>query len=311
MPDPNPAPQNPAANPADPSAIANPAQSANPNPAPPEVTRVVAPPSDSGAWWPDGWQEKVFGTDDKARAWANRFTSLPEALKSGFEANKTLRSNVTKNDLPDNPTPEQLTAYRAERGIPEKPEGYLEKIPNGLVIGENDKPIFESFMARLHKHNADPKLAHEAIAWYNDFQEEQAAKTSEADTGHRTETEDALRAEWGADYRANVNHVKTFLESAPEGIGDRIANARDGEGRALLNDPKVLRWLASTARELNPISTIVPGTAGNQAETVDTEIATIEKFMRTNRKEYNGDSKMQERLRNLYDARERIRTRAA
>ena len=257
------------------------------------------------------WRKEMAGEDADLAKQLERFTDPKLFATSWREAQQRIRSGELLKPLPENATPEQLAAYRQEHGIPEKPEGYLEKLPDGLVIGENDKPIFESFVKGLHDLNADPKLAHYAVKWYNDFQEEQAAKVSEADTTHRAEVEDALRPEWGNDYRANVNHIKSFLGTLPDGVGELIANARNGEGRALLNDPKVLKALAQVARELNPAHTIVPGTSGNQTEAVADEISKIEKLMRTNRAEYNRDTKMQARLRDLYSARERLKTRAA
>lgn len=308
MPDPNPAPQNPAANPANPNP-ANP-DPANPNPNPnPAPNPNPVNPAPAAKGWGDDWRQTVAGDDAEFLKQLERFTDPKAFAGSWRAAQQKIRSGELKAPLPDNPTPEQLAAYRQERGIPEKPEAYLEKLPNGLVIGEDDKPIFESLVKKLHEGNADPKIVHGIVEWYNNFREETMAEQAEADTAHKAEVEDALRAEWGADYRANVNHVKAFLDSAPEGVADRIANARDSEGRALLNDPKVLRWLTQTARELNPIHTIVPGTSGNDAQTVDGEIDKIEKFMRTNRAEYNRDQKMQDRLRNLYDARLKIQAR--
>lgn len=311
MPDPNPAPQA-AANPADLNAnpAADPAApAADPAPA------AAAPATDSTPKaWGETWRQELAGTDDKAIKQLERFAS-PKALWESYQAAyQKIRSGELKAPLPDNATAEQLAAFRQERGIPEKPEGYLEKLPDGLVIGEIDKPIFESFVKELHAVNADPKVAHAAVAWYNKFQEEQAAKTAESDAGHRTETEDALRAEWGADYRANVNHLKAFLESAPEGIADQIANARDSEGRALLNSPAVTRWLVQMAREINPSHTIVPGTGGNQAATIETEILSIQKLMGNQNSEYwkgPGAEKMQARYRDLLDAQERLKARAA
>ncbi len=259
----------------------------------------------------DDWRQNMAGEDAEFLKQLERFADPKAFATSWRAAQQKIRSGEVKAPLPDKPTPEQLAAFRQERGIPEKAEGYLEKLPDGLVIGEDDKPLFENFVKGLHDMNVDPKVAHYAVGWYNKFQEEQAAKTAENDTAHRAEVEDALRSEWGNDYRANVNHIKSYLATLPDGVGDKIANARDSEGRALLNDPKVLRALAQTAREINPSHTIVPGTQGNATEAVQEEIDKIEKVMRTNRAEYNKDNKMQARLRDLYSARERMKSRAA
>lgn len=257
------------------------------------------------------WRKEIAGEDESIVPMLERYATGKDFGKAHKEAVTKIRSGEMLKPLPENATPEQVSAYRKERGIPEKPEGYLEKLPDGLVIGEADKHIFDSFVKGLHDLNADPKLAHYAVKWYSDFQESAQAERAEADTEQRSEVEDALRGEWAADYRANVNHVKAFLESAPDGIGDLIANARDAEGRALLNNAAVLKWLAGTAREMNPISTIVPGTSGNDLDTVQGEKTKIEKFMRENRTEYNRDSKMQQRYRDLIDAELKLKKRAA
>ncbi len=273
------------------------------------TTTATQATTEAAKSWPDDWRKQMVGEDDKELKQAERYASPKDIWKKARELERRLSSGELLKPLPDNASPEQIAESRAARGIPDQPAAYLEKLPNGLVIGEDDKPIFESLVKKLHEGNADPKTVHGIVEWYNNFREESLAEQAEADKSHRTETEDALRTEWGADYRANVNHVKAFLETAPEGIADRIANARDGEERALLNDPKVVQWLAQIAREINPIHTIVPGTSGNDAQTVDGEIEKIEKLMRTNRVEYNRDNKMQERYRNLIDARIKIQQR--
>lgn len=257
------------------------------------------------------WRKEIAGEDESAGKLLERYTNPKDFGKAHRELVTQLRTWQGAKPLAKDAKPEEVAAWRTANGIPEKPEGYLEKLPEGLVIGEDDKPIFESFVKGLHELNADPKLAHYAVKWYSDFKEEQAAAQAENDTTHRAEVEDVLRTEWGGDYRANVNHVKAFLESLPNGVGEKLTNARDGEGRAILNDPDVLRALVATARELNPAHTIVPGTGGNQAQTIDDEISKIEKVMRTNRAEYNRDTKMQQRLRDLYGAREKLKGRAA
>lgn len=261
--------------------------------------------------WPDDWREKYSGTDDKKLGVLKRYASPSDALNALFAAQQRISSGDLKSKLPDNATAEQIAAYRVENGIPEKPEGYLEKLPNGLVIGDEDKPIFESFAKALHGINAPPSVAHAAIKWYEEFQENQAAEIGEADTVSRTQAEDKLRADWGADYRANINHINAFLAKAPPVVSEALQNARTPEGLAIFNIPEVMQWFAQTARELDPIGTIVPAGNGAPAANLEAEIADIEKFMRTNRAEYNRDEKKQARLRELYGAREKLKARSA
>ena len=88
----------------------------------------------------------------------------------------TIRSGTMKAELGPEPTDEALSAFRSENGIPSEAAGYLEDMPEGLVVGENDKDIMIDFMGSLHSKNADPSIAHAAIEWYNNFAErEQSA----------------------------------------------------------------------------------------------------------------------------------------
>lgn len=308
MTDPNPAPQDPAANPADPNANPNP-------PADPAATPPVNPPAPdpnaapAAKAWSDTWRQELAGDDAKALTQLERFTT-PKALWDSYQAAYTkIRSGELKAPLPDNATPEQVTAYRAERGIPEKPEGYLEKLPDGLVIGENDRPIFDSFVKSLHGANADPKVAHAAVAWYNNFQQEQEAARREADVKFGQATEDALRSEWGNEYRINKSIRDTYIDSLPQGIKDVFLNSRMPDGRPLGDHPDLSKWLVQEARDKGYSNTIVPGTNGNHGQSLEGEIEKIEKFMRSNNREYIRDEKMQARLRDLYEARERTQKR--
>ena len=77
----------------------------------------------------------------------------------------------------------------------------------------------------------------------------------------------------------------------------------DGEGRAIMNIPEVLQGLAEVARKLNPVAQLAPSTGRTPSETLDDEIAGIEKVMREDRKAYNKDEKMQARYRELLQIR--------
>jgi len=325
MPDPTPAPSltaTPAPTPTPtPSPTPAPAPSTSPAPSPtPSQTPTPSPdpsptptPTESNAWG-DNWRQTYAGQDEKLLKRLERYASPKAALDALISAQNKISAGELVKPLSDNPTPEEIAAYRAQHGIPEKPEGYLEKLPNGLVIGEGDKPIVDSFVDRLHKLNADPKLVHEAVSWYYDFQEQQVAERQTLDLSQKTEAEDALRAEWGQDYRTNINHINSFLSTAPEGVADMITNARTGDGKALFNDQKFVGWIASLAREANPVGTIVPAGPGSQSDNAVAEIARIEKLMGNKNSEYWKGAQaesLQKRYRDLIDFQSKQQARGA
>lgn len=261
--------------------------------------------------WGETWRKDYAGTDDKMLKRLERYASPKAAIDALVAAQNRIGSGELKAPLPDNATAEQLTAWRKDNGIPETAAAYLENLPQGLVIGDADKPLFEDFTKGLHALNADPKIAQYAVKWYNDFQEKTQTERIAQDETLKTSTEDELRAEWGNDYRTNINSIHGLLDGAPKEVSEAILNARQPDGTPLVGTSQVVRWLVQLAREVNPVHTIVPGSGANSGKSIDDEIGTIEKRMREDRPGYNKDEVQQQRYRELLDARSRINSRSA
>lgn len=276
---------------------------------------TVAGATNQTAAWRDDWRDAMATingeVDPKIKRALDRYQT-PEAVVA---AHMVLRQRLDSGDLtsklPKDAKPEEIAAWRKDNGIPEKPEGYLEALPNGLVIGDADKPGITKFVTAMHGQNASPAMVGAALGQYYALREAAAADRAEADGREEMATTDALRLEWGADFRGNMNAIHGLLDSAPAGLKDKLANARMPDGSAMMNDQSALRWFGALAREINPASTVVPGAGGNAGKGVDDRIGEIEKVMRTDRRAYDKDTKMQAELRDLYDARERFKARAA
>ena len=264
--------------------------------------------------WREDWRDVMAAGDEKERKRLDRFRSPVDVYKSARELEKKMSSGDVKAKLAADATEEQITAWRKDNGIPEKPEGYLEKLPAGLVIGDDDKPMLEGYLAEVHGANASPEVVAKTLDWYYRQQEVAAEAQVDADKVFKQSAEDALRAEWGAEYRGNVNSIMSFLDAAPptdDGIPLKglLMGARLSDGTLLGNNPTALKWLASLAQEANPAGFIAPGAGTSQADSVAAEIAKIEGVMRTDRKTYDKDEKMQARLRQLYDAEAKLASR--
>ena len=84
------------------------------------------------AKWPDDWREQLAAGDEGLLKQLKRYASPANYAKAGFEAQQRLRAGQAKEPLPENPTPEQITAWRKDNGIPEAPDGYkIEVIQKG------------------------------------------------------------------------------------------------------------------------------------------------------------------------------------
>ncbi len=267
-------------------------------------------------YWPDDWRTKVAGTDEKALKQLARFQSPADLFKSYSEAAKKIGAGAHKAaDLPADATPDQVAEYRKERGIPEAPEGYLQALPDGLVIGDDDKPLVDTYLADAHAKNLPKEAVATGLDWYYRTKEATLAAQADADKDYKSKAEDDLRSEWGNEYRENLNSAMALLDTMPvledgTSVKSLFMGGRLADGTPIGNHPGVLRWLVSQSREINPAGFVAPSGGGSQIKSVEDEIASIEKVMRTDRKAYDKDTKMQDRLRQLYGAQEKLAQRA-
>jgi len=283
---------------------------ADPAPAPAvaDPAPAPAPAADPNGDWPNDWRAKL-SPDGKHAKTLERFASPNAVLDSYLALRQKLDSGEFKSaaPFPAAGTPEEQVAWRQANGIPESAEGYALQFTDGLVIGEADKPFVEGFLARAHQTNATPSQVNDILHWYYSEQENAQAQQEQRDAEYLSQAEDTLRAEWGGEYRTNINIIKGLVDTLPESIRDQFLGARMADGSALLNNPDMARWLAHTARTVNPVASVVPGAGANVSGAIDSEIDSIEKVMREDRAAYNRDEKMQQRLRDLYAARERAK----
>lgn len=250
------------------------------------------------------WREPFVGDDMLSEEQAKRFATPADLAKSYRNSQSQLDKGFQAPALPENATDEDIAAFRETQGIPAEAKGYLENLPDGVVVGEDDMSIMEHFLGEFHAMNVQPAVAHGIIGAYNKWSEEHQELVAEADGQDFKASEDALREAWGNEYRSNVNIVGAMLQKTfGDEVADMIRNARGPDGKALLNQPEVMTGLAQMARSIDPLVTIIPNDSGGAEQTLKDEIAEIEKFMRTNRTEYNKDEGMQARLRELYEIR--------
>lgn len=262
-----------------------------------------------GGQFPEKWRQLVAGENADHLKTLERFQS-PKAL---YESYASLRAKMASGEMKEiTPFPEKgddaaKSAWRASNGVPATHEEYVKalKLPDGVVVGDDDKPVIEGFAKAAHAANLPQGAVNATAAWFLQEQSNRAAKRAEDEANHRAASEDALRAEWGADYRGNIARINGLLDSAPKGVKEAISNGRAMDGSALANNTAVLNWLVGLSRETNPAGVVLPGADGSMGQGVEDEIASIEKVMRENRTAYNKDEKMQARLRLLYEAREK------
>lgn len=247
------------------------------------------------------WRKDVAGDNPEALKTLERFAS-PKAL---YESYDQFRARLSKGELkavtpfPDKGTDEQKAQWRTENGIPLEPGKYELKLPQGVVIGENDKPILDGFMKYAHEQNMPASEVSKAATWW--YQERQAREEQARATfdTQKQETAAALGQEWGAEYKPNLNKIQGLLDAT---IPAEQAELKTLINNAIATNPHFARHYAALALQLNPAGAMVPGDRGaNEASVVD-GIKKIEADRKANRTAYNKDEGVQEKYRGLLRA---------
>lgn len=205
-----------------------------------------------GANWPTDWREQLAGGDDKLLSMLKRYTAPQNFAKSFKELRATFdgRKDQTKAELPTDATPEQLAEYRKANGIPETAEGYEFAVPEGHELTEVDQLVLGDFAKAMHQANMAPEAVKAATKWF--FEYEAASSQAKADVAYqaRIETEEKLRQEWGADYRANVNLMGNVLSETLGAKAGDLLQQELADGSRLGDNEAFIRLMAQLSRQV-------------------------------------------------------------
>lgn len=257
----------------------------------------------------DDWRARIAGDDAKLAGYLARIPSEKALAEQVKRYNDDLKAGKLVKPLPENPTDEEIAAHRKAQGVPDKPDAYMTTLPDGLVVGDDDKPFVDQFLGSMHKAGAPPAMVNAAIESYYAIVDEQAAAASEASNAAKNASIEALRDEWGPDYRRNLNVMTGFIDTLPGPVAEAFKFGKGADGLPLGYNADVLKWLTAQAMEANPLATVVPGAGANQASAIADEIAAIERRMETDRAAYFKDDKAQARYLELIEARDKIAAR--
>jgi len=299
--------------------VTTPLTSADPAPAAAEVPAEAPAPTEAPAAteaptteeiksWnktaPEDWREQLANGDEKKLNMLKRITDFDKFTESYFNAQDKIRAGETSNGLPDNPTEEQLTAYREANNIPKSAEEYALALEEGLVLGEHDERIMKGVYEVAHKNNLSNDAISELTTAMLKGREMESQGLIKQDGLDMQQSTAMLRDAWGQDYEMNIGLVQGVLQGLPETVRDSFANARLADGTAVFNSPEMMNFFADAARAINPAATVVPAGNGNPMQAVTGRIAELEGKM--GEAGWHKDANSQQELLRLYDARDRM-----
>jgi len=259
----------------------------------------------------EDWRQRLAGGDEKFLKQLARYASEAEFGKAYRALHQKLSSGEYRRALAENAGEDEKAAWRKEHGVPDKWEDYRLELGGGMVAGERDKPVLDLFRRFAHAQNLSEKDASAFATWYYETQDALASMQEDRDEQFYRAAEDALRAEYGADYRRNMNALGNLRNSMPAELAANLMSGRMADGSKIGDSPAFIRWMIATALELNPAATLLPSNAGEHGKSVDGRLEEIRKFRRENPDKYDEDKKLQAEELELLEAQRKLKNRAA
>ena len=120
---------------------------------------------------------------------------------------------------------------------------------------------------------------------------------AQQDQTWKQEAEDALRSEWGGEFRRNQNLIQGLIDFTGGNGKSNILEARMPDGRRVADSPDAMKQLLGVALIQNPTGVVVPGGGAGNSEGIRSELEKLQKI--------SADKKtpaQSARERDLYDA---------
>lgn len=229
--------------------------------------------------WPEDWRDKLAGGDDKLKNLLGRYTA-PDAfakafkeLRAAYDSRKPTKEEA--GDLPENATDEQLAAWRKAKGVPEKPEDYEFEVPEGKELNDGEYEILMDFAKTMHGKNMPASTVKEISSWFLEYEETVAQKNADRAYQARMDTEERLRAEWGPDYKANVNLMSNVLQEHLGTKASDFLSMQMVDGSRIGDNEVFIRLMADMARKVG----------GSAAELYTTDVHTTGTSLETRKSE--------------------------
>lgn len=210
--------------------------SGTPAPAKDNAAGAAIGPHASGAWY-DGVPAEVL--TDKVKA----FKDVGELAKGYANLEKLVGRKGVILPTPD-AKPEEIAEFRKALGVPEKPEEYDWKAPEGGALTLDDAAMADIKKA-FHGANMTKEQFGKVLDYYATREATIMKQAQDSMLAEQTATVGKLKKEWGAEFDANLEKVRQVAKAT--GLGDVFRDAGVGNSEAAIKALlKVARHLPET-----------------------------------------------------------------
>lgn len=248
----------------------------------------VEKPGEKGSTaWPEDWRNQmVNGVEeaDKALNVLNRYQSPADVAKALLATRQRVSTGEYKRQLPPDASEDQVKEWRTEQGLPEDPSGYEIPLGDGIEmekLNDNQKSVYQGWQKLFHDTNATPDQAKTYANYMNDIVIAQQEALADHDAQSMEAQEDALRTDWGGEFRTNIKMNVAYLNNA---LGEEGAKAlldgRMADGTSIKHSVEIAKMLNDAARGAGLTSSYEGGEVMNGSSLMDKK-AEIEALMST------------------------------
>ncbi|MGA0595610.1 hypothetical protein [Enterovirga sp. CN4-39] len=230
--------------------------------------------SPAEAAWRDDWRDRLVeklpaAEREKELARLKRFASPENVYKSLRELERKQSTGALKAALPENPSPEEVAAYRKANGIPDNPDGYGLAFPETIQADDGLKSDLAGFQKHMHDANVPPSAVKPAFDYFMKMTQDAAQRRHEAAKEAKVNNLVELRSEYGKDFKANVSAANGFIakyagEKAPDLVGLQLA-----DGTVLGDHPEFIRFAVNAGLELAEDGAIETGGGASGGSMLD------------------------------------------
>lgn len=221
----------------------------------------------------EDWRAAI--EDPELQRLAQRYESPAALTKAVADLRRETATRV--KPLGDDPTDEEIAAYRRQTGVPETVDGYDFAAPDGYETNESDFAFRSAMAEAMHSAHVTGAQASALNDAFNTFVAQQQA---EAETGASESLEHniaALRQEFGAEYDRNVEQARRAArEFGSAGFIDFL-ETRTVDGVPLGDHPEFVRAFARIGNGV--------GEAPIDAEGGASDVSTLDERIRDKRRE--------------------------